>query len=417
MKLFDQIEGWLRVRKWRNWVRFGLCTVIGLIMWKMPTKGVQDGLVWLAFLWAVSARREGWRHWRTGIGVACGALIVYSVAILPMSDMREMSLRDAVKGIDVFVAALIIPVVFSTRRRMERGLLYTAVAFVLLLAYHLVQMGIVLKGELFVRAHGFEPFILHHSNVASMAAGVAFFILVYFAWKWRAEKAKLAVCVAGLLVTLLYKVVVASRGPQIAFAGTIAVSGVLLMPKWRGKLIWLLLMVAAVVTIATVGVEKINSRLNDESMGNFTGRTVVWRHTWELAKERPVIGYGYGKRTFMGVYHGSGPPPSPFEFIHPHQYWLYVLFCQGWIGVALHGAIWLLVVVRLVVHMFGSTRTFSERLLPGTVLLMIVFMHIYSLADWPSAILNILMVWLVPTALVVTSRQRDGNGDCAVCSG
>ncbi len=385
-------------------VRFALFTAAAIVIWKMPSKGVQDALVWLAFLYSLKKAKAGAKVWLNTAGLAFVALFIWLLLSLLWSVDRAGSVRDLTKNLDIAAVAFVITALFACRKGVERLLLYSATGFGFLFAYDLGRMWIHLRGNLLAGAHGFEPFILVHSNVAAMMAGASFMVFLYFAWIWRRNGWRLAGCLLGALVTLAYEYVIASRGPQVALAATVACAGFLLLPGWRGKTIWLgLIIVGGLVLVAGLG--RVNPRFLDHaSMQGFTGRDVAWEHTLVLSKERPWLGYGYGKPVFVKVYKGSNPPASPFDFAHPHQYWLYVLFGQGWLGVGLHVVAWSLLLARLLRNVF-SRATFTERALPGLLVLLLVFIHVYSLADWPSTLVHMMLAWLVPVALIVTQGE------------
>lgn len=388
------------------WARFVLFTLVAIVIWKMRSKGVQDALIWLTFLYSLRKARAGMKIWMNAAGIAFLAVFGYMLLSMLWSVDRAGSARDLVKNLDIAALAFVIPALFASRKGAEALLLYSASGFACILGYDLVRMAVHLRGNLLVGAHAFEPFILVHCNVAAMAAGAAFMVFLYFAWTWRRNGWRLAGCILGALVTLAYEYVIASRGPQVAFAVALASSGFILLPGWRAKSIWLgLVIIGGLVLVAGLG--RINPRFLDKaSMRGFTGRDVVWKHTLTLSREHPLLGYGYGKPVFTRVYRESNPPKSQFEFAHPHQYWLYVLFAQGWLGVAIHATAWILLLARLLRNIFART-TFTDRFLPGLVLLLLIFIHVYSLADWPSTLVHMMLAWLVPVGLIVTQVELD----------
>lgn len=383
--------------------------LLAAVVWLFPSKGVQDVVLWAGFVYAVaSPRRVFLKIWLTPAGMAVLALGVYTLVVLPFGYNPAMSARDIFKMSDVFAFAFAVPALFNTRRRIESAVLYSAILFTLVFGFDLIRLVIELKSDLFSGAHAFEPFILIHSNVQSMVSGCAFFVLCHFAWKWRSEVMRVAACIAGIAVHLAYQIVLAGRGPQIAFVAAIAVAGFLLLPKWRQKLLWTVLLAAGIcVTISRI--DSVNARFTDAaSMSGFCGRDVVWRHTFELAGNHPITGYGFGRRVFDEVYYESSesPPESPFYFSHPHNYWLYVLFAQGWLGMVFHFVLWGLLGIRLLRYI-GRLNTVSARTLPVAVTACLVFLHVYGMGDWPSDAVCFALIWLVPVALTVSGVGFD----------
>jgi O-antigen ligase len=397
-----RIRQWWRTFPYAGPLRVLFFTVIVALVWLYPKKGVQDGILIAAFLYALPNLRRGWPAWRNAAGIAFLGLFVCSLLTLPLSTHAELSARDAVKVLDLFLVAFAMPSLFNTRKKLESALLYSASAVTILLSSHLVRMAIDLKGRLLQDAHCYEPFMMVHCNVESMVAGAAFLVFCFFTVKWRKQPKLLMLSALGAAANLIYLFVLASRGPQIAMAGAVSLSGFMFLRKWKYRVVWLGLLVAASVVVLAKP-EWINPRFKDKlTMRGLAGRNVVWEHTWKLAKERPLLGHGYGVRTFMDVYHNSNPPESPYYFWHPHQYWLYILFAQGIVGVLLHAVAWGLLLLRLLRHILVRMRTFDQKLLPATVFLMITFISIYSLADWPSMQIHMMLIWLVPIALAVT---------------
>jgi hypothetical protein len=123
-----------------------------------------------------------------------------------------------------------------------------------------------------------------------------------------------------------------------------------------------------------------------------------------LAAERPLSGYGYGQRVFKAVYYASAPPKSPHTFPHCHQYWLNILFSQGWIGVILLGTAWGWVTLSLI-RCIACEPEITGRVLPVTVLMLILFLQAYNLGDLTQPPASILLIWLLPSALVLSCKR------------
>lgn len=389
-------------------VRFLFWTGIGIVVWIFSSKGVQDALIYAAFLFALFKASRGASAWRQPAGVAFIVVMAYTVATLPFSDAALISMREFGRFLKIAAGAFAIPVIFDTREKVKSALLYSAVAITAALTYDLARLRHHLGGELLARAHSFEPFILNHSNVSSMMAGASFFIFFYFFWSWRRRRPFAAACLVGMAVCLAYLVVMASRGPQIAFAITCGCAG-FLIPGVRGKLAWLAGS-AAVGYLLVTGIHAINPRFLEEStMSGFSDRDKVWSHTLELVSARPWFGYGYGKRNFVRVYYSTNPPEARFEFPHAHQFWLKILFESGAVGFLLHLAAWSILAAQILRRTFAG-RSFQARLLPGTVGLILLLIHLYGLGDYPDNVVRMAQFWLVPVALVLTRKSPANQG-------
>ncbi len=396
---------WERMRDWFQRTpsaQFALWTAIGIIVWKLSATVVQDILVYGAFLFALTRAGRGASAWKQPAGIAFIVLLIHMFCTLPLSVHPALSLRDFSGMIKTFAGAFAIPVIFNTRAKIEAALFYSATAIACILGYDLVRLTFFLGPKLLSQAHVFSPFILNHSNVASMMAGASALVFFYFFWKLRRRFWPLMGCLGGMLLCLAYLVILASRGPQIAFA-LAGIGAICLIPNRSIKLLGFLgILLAGLVLF--LNIEHINPRfLEKQSMQNFSERDKVWTHTWDLTRQRPWLGYGYGKRNFEAVYYSTQPPKSIFLYPHPHQFWLKLLFEFGWTGMILHFLAWTILAFGLWRCIF-SQPTFTDRLLPGTVGLILCFIHLYGLGDYPDNIVLMAQVWLIPVALVLTRK-------------
>lgn len=382
-----------------------LATAIGIIVWKFSATFVQDCLVYGAFLFALTRAAQGTAAWKQPAGLAFIAVLIHLVLTLPFAQHPALALRDFSGLLKLLAGAFAIPVVFNTREKIEAALFYSATAIALVLGYDLIRLMLSLGSNLLSQAHSFQPFILNHSNVASMMAGAAAMVFFYFFWQWRRAFWRAAGCLSGLLLCLAYLVILTSRGPQIAFA-LASMSAGLLIPRRGLKLLWFAIIILAGIVVG-LNIKHVNPRfLEKRSMTNFSERTKVWEHTWKLTLERPFFGYGYGKRSFTQIYYNTEPPKSPFHYPHPHQFWLKLLFEFGWSGLVLNLLAWMILAFSLARCVFAQ-GTFSERLLAGTVGLVLLFIHLYGLGDYPDNIVLVAQFWLIPVALVVMKKPAD----------
>lgn len=383
-----------------------LWTGLSVFLWKWPSTGLHDAVVYGALVCALILRfrtGQGAGIWRAPAGRAFGLVLLFTALSLVWAADRMDSARDLIKNLDLAAGAVALAILFPTPGRMASALGYAALGLALILGYDTLRLVWHLKAQVLAKAHTFEPFILNHSNVASMMAGLACLMLFYWFWKWRRRFWPAAACGVGLALMLAYQVIAGSRGPQLAFALTCVCGGLLIPGHWRRKLKWIGLAAAAGAVILFF----FSPRLREmQSLRNFSERTTVWRHTWECARQKPWLGHGYGKKTFVAVYYGSQPPKATFTFPHAHQYWLKLLFECGWLGVLLYLAAWLLLAVQLLRAIF-SRATFEDRVLPGMVALCLLMIHVYGLGDFPDHVVMTAQYWLIPAALVVCRTETE----------
>ena len=388
-------------------IRFFLYTAIGILVWNYRSDAIQDVLLVGAFIFALWRNPRGFTLWLRPAGLAflgAGALILLR---LPAAGVTAASAKELLKYVDVVLAVLALPALFPTRRKIENALFYTAWAVVAVLAFDLARLVASLKGQVFEIGHELEPFAFGHSNLSAMMGGAACLVLLTFAGMLWPRRGVALACLGGVWICLAHAVCIASRGPQVALAGTFWLAAFLLPPGWRRKAVLGLLMILAVVALV-VNIEQINPRFADRAaLCSFAGRDVVWSHLPSLIREHPVVGHGWGTAAFEAVYHGSAPPASPFYFHHSHNYWLQVAFATGLLGVTLHLVGWGILAVRLLIVLARSPNI-SQRLLPALVLLLMAYVHLYGLVDWPAGVVGIMLTALIPIALVVTDWPREG---------
>lgn len=391
--------------RWPEWLRFFVFTSVAVLVWNFRSKAVQDVVLFGAFAFALWRNPRGFRMWLRPAGVVFLVAGLLFLLLLPLNAAPAATWRQMVKYADVALAALAIPALFPDRKRVETALFYSAWGIAVVLGYDLLRLVASLKGQVLTRAHELEPFAFQHSNLSAMMAGAAWFVLGYFAWVYRRSRPRCAACMAGMVVLLGFLVVIGSRGPQIAFAGAGVAGALLVLPGWKRKALALFLLMLCVGALVT-NIEWINPRFADaENLRGFVDRDKVWAHTLHLVSEKPWLGHGFGKTVFNAVYDGSNPPDSPHDFQHAHQYWLYVAFSFGAVGLLVHLVGWGLLTRDLFRRVgWGGAST----LLPALILTLALHLHIYGLGDWPAQVVGIMMIWLVPVALVVSGMPEVG---------
>lgn len=370
-----------------------------LLFWMAPSSLAADFLIWGAFLWALPRWRRGAAIWRTAPGLAAILIALYAAASIPGSVDPAASAGDLLKDLRLAAGAFVLSVLAPDPRRAERTLLLAVFALLPVFAADLLRLMAALGPAFPAMARYHEPHALNHPNVSSLLAGFACLVCACGGWTRRTRPWAAAGYAAGAGLSLVYLVVMASRGPQVAFAAA-AGAGLVLIPRtWKGRAAGLILALLAAGLIVAF-LPRINARFAQKD-DIFTGRLTVWRHTAKLTQAHPWLGYGYGKKTFQAVYAGSHPPPSPFTYPHPHQYALFVLFQGGRAWLILHAALWILLAVRLIRAM-GRTPDDTARLRLAMAALLCLLVHVYGLGDYPDNRLRSVMVALVPLAVAVS---------------
>ena len=78
-------------------------------------------------------------------------------------------------------------------------------------------------------------------------------------------------------------------------------------------------------------------------------------------------------------------------------------------GLLLHLAAWLILAWQLLRRIYCEP-TFTARLLPGTIALMLLCIHLYGLGDYPDNLVQMVQIWLIPVALVIMPTRRRYHG-------
>lgn len=399
----------------RPLVRFPFYAAVAVLVWNYRSALIHDLLLVGAFVYALVRNPRALRVWLTPPGccfLLAGGLILLR---LPAAGVAEESGRELLKYADIVLAVLALPALLATRRKVATGIFYSAWGVTLVLGSDLVRLATELKTEMLLQAHVWAPFAFGHSNLSGMMGGAASLVLLVFAWMHWERRAVAAGCIGGALVCLAHHICIASRGPQAALVAALALAAFVFPRGRRGKLVGALLVVLAVIAMA-VNIRWINPRFADwSSLSTFAWRDIAWKHTATLIPGHPWFGHGWGKAVFEQVYHGSSASESWFHYRHAHQYWLQVAFASGLVGVGLHALGWGLLVVRLVTVLSRATET-GQRLLPGLVLVLTGYVHVYGVIDWPAGVVGVMLTALIPVALVVTTRADAAYGRAARCS-
>lgn len=395
-------------------VRELLTLAAALVVWKWYSSGLQDAILWCVFLYGLRYWRRSVQIWSHFPGWPFIGIAIIALLFLPLSTDAQESSHELVRILDVLAVAAVLPGLLQSREHVQKVLFYTGAAFTLALGADLVRLCWILKANVLTAAHEYEPFALGHSpNIAGAAAACSFIIMSIAASRYAAEspsakKPAVILYFGAALINLAYLVIIASRGAQVALAAT-AVLAAFLFPRRHTVRLLMAGIVLLLIATAALKPEWINPRLKDPfSIEILADRDKVWTHTWNLSKEHPLTGHGYGHDVFKEVYHHSSPPKSRFHFNHPHQYWLNILFAGGWLTVALHLLAWPSLGIALLKQtMQPGQMHYSDRSLLLSLILLITFIHVFGFGDYPGSVIRMLLIWLVPLTLVCLNEQKD----------
>ena len=376
-----------------------LMGVVAAWFWFRPSNELSIVLLWLAGFYAAWNWRKTWAAWRNPTGFFFGLGVVWALCSVMWSFDPAGTARDLLEAIPLVGAAMAVPVIFNSSRRIWSLLVVSAGVVTVNLGLDLIR----LLGELgwptvLTEARFFHPYLYTHPNVSSMMAGLCALVFVARAVAgvsgvWR--KAGLAL---GIGLDLAYLVMLASRGPQLVFVAVLLAFPLVLLPGWRARIVAALLVVALGFALWQV-VPLVNPRFRDRTMRNFNQRDTVWGHSKLLADRRPFLGYGFGKEAFdKAVYANPDqrPPLVPFRYPHAHSYWLMLYFQGGKIGFLLWSLGWLALGIRLGLTAYRAEREeviwrkkLGARSLPVLLGTGIAFILIYGIGDFPDQVIRL----------------------------
>jgi len=385
-------------------VRFVLGVALAYVVWRHRSWLLQDVILWAGVVCAAARYPRGWSAWRSVPGVVGLLCLAWVVLQAPFGTHPALAAGDMFKSADTVFFALAMPALLSGITPFRNALACSACALTAVIGYDLVRLAVLLGPNRMAEAHAYEPFAWLHSNISAMAAGMAALALLHLAWLLRRRRGIAACAVAAAVVNIAYLAVIGSRGPQIAFAGALLTAMVVYPRGWKWRVALALLALIAGVSLVAAR-ERINPRFADVgSLRGLVDRDKVWQHTWVLIQERPIVGHGHGEKVFRADYHTDAAPASPHRFRHPHQYFLGVFFSYGLVGLLLVSALWVTLMARLL-RAIATTDHPPQRVLACAVLTLLTFVHIFALADCPTNVTAVAMIWLVPAGLIVTRRE------------
>jgi O-antigen ligase len=416
--------------RWNHWIesaggvaslgRWALALVAAGVLWFDPSSGVAKAILWGTGLYALWNGRKTLAAWKNPVGAFFGLGVLWALASTAWSFYPKGTALDLFKSAPMVLAAMALPMIFDRPRRIWTALLVGAGMVTMRLAIDLARVWAELGWpEVLKDARFLHPYLYTHPNVSSMMAGLCVLVFVARGLAGAPGFGRKVLLVVGIVLNLIYMVVMASRGPQAVFALVALAFPIVLLPGWRARLTAALLAVVLAFMLWEV-LPKVNPRFRDPTMANFNQRNVVWAHAKMLADQRPVLGYGFGKKAFeKAVYQNPEhlAPRTEFRYMHAHSYWLMLYFQGGAFGGLFWSLGWLALALRLgrVACRSASSTTdwhmrLQERVLPVLLGTGISFILIYGIGDYPDSVIRQVQFYLSGLAmaltLVSTGRQK-----------
>ncbi len=184
--------------------------------------------------------------------------------------------------------------------------------------------------------------VWHNKFAKYLNTLLPFAFILFFIWKKRWHRALLFSIFAISVIALILST---SRGGYLAFV-SMAVIWALFLAKTKGyhfkKLLMRMLALSLVVlALSWVVFPVVQNRLASLSIDirDANGRIVAWDAAMESVRQKPLLGWGYGKKIFHrnDVFENTKFKTRPvyrnrMVFDDPHNTFLSVLFHQGIVG-------------------------------------------------------------------------------------
>ncbi len=418
-------ERWKQGVAWASgWAirwRWGLSLAAATVLWSNPSSGLAEAILWCAGLYALRQGRKTLAAWKNPAGLLFGLGVLWALLSAAWSFDPAGSARDLVAAAPLVLAVLAVAVLFDRPARIWAALVASAGLVTAKLTIDVVHRLVVLGWPtVLTEARFFHPYLYTHPNVSSMMAGLCALVFAARFLAGAPGPGRKALLALGLALDLAYLVVMASRGPQAAFALAALAFPVVLLPDWRARL-------AAAALAAAVGLglwqaaAHINPRFKDATMANFNNRDTVWGHAKMLADRKPVLGYGFGKKAFVKAVYENPEQRAPRVFVrypHAHSYWLMLYFQGGAVGFALWSLGWLALGVRLTRWACrssprppaGWSACLRARALPSLLGIGIAFILVYGIGDFPDNVIRASLFYFLGLAMALTRAPRAGAG-------
>lgn len=280
----------------------------------------------------------------------------------------------------------------------------------------LIRYNTDAAGELIVRAQ--FPF-REHNRLASYL--LACLLLAPIAFFQTGRATRITIAVAGALA-FAGIVVSGTRGAMLA-----AVAGFAVLFFARPRLLLIAVPVAAIVFfILPAGMRYHVQSIFDpktyaERIGSVQYRFRGWEITSDMIRERPLLGFGYGWKTYETIYprYAEGKEFYEKDMPHAHNNLLEIVVEMGAFGGLLFAA-YQLGLIWLALQLWRRRREIPEaHWLPWAVLALMVGLHLFGMTNFSlrrSVGFQIWMCWAMAQGLLVASALKTEAGSCCATS-
>lgn len=366
------------------------------------------------------------RHWTLWLAIAI-ALWAVAVSLLgpyPLDSMH--ALRQ-----DLLVQALMLTAALTYVRSIADAWRIVGVALSGFTAVTVISMVEVVA---YWVTHGFSFWVerSHDSFWGGYASTGAYYLPLLAGWllaapvkpAWKVAGWGLFAAAAALVV--LY----GSRTPLIAIVVAMCALLVLLR-RWRSLAgaACIALCLAGLIQLAPPGyvVDKYQTLLSGETYVTNNGlsqRLSVWDGCWQVIRERPLVGYGYGwKKLALAINDGGfvdrwqarpdiaayyiANGKAAYGKVNPHNYPLQVMFEVGIVGLVAALAFWAGIVRESIIQLRHGDK--QHQLLAACLLAVLIGFAVSNLTNgyWVGGLANISLVFAGCLLRLILPGQRN----------
>jgi len=318
-----------------------------LLMFLTKGESIRNIIIFGTFsLWLLSLKhRENLYLLKVPIAKLCwlyfGAMIFAVIfSIDPLYSLSEFK-SEPRKFLLLFP---VIATVMASPQRLKRVVyvsMFTSLVIVALGYYSYIYHDIyVLKPDVPLMH------VWHNKFARYLNTLLPFTFILFFIWKKRWHRALLFSIFAISVIALVLST---SRGGYLAFL-SMAIIWSMFLAKTKGYnlkklLMRMLALVLVVVALSWLAFPVFQDRMAALSIDirDVNGRVVAWKATIESVRQKPFLGWGYGKKIFHreDVFENTKFKKRPIyrkmmEFDDPHNTFSSVLFHQGIVGLIIY---------------------------------------------------------------------------------
>jgi O-antigen ligase len=374
------------LHKWSTVVRLGLQLVLlGYIIW-LKRGQVFCSLTRMPLLPATS-------------------YVAFVLITITFSVNRFESLQSWLRLFEIYVLAVSVYHLIDNRSQLRTVLFYVLVGFGFIFIMD-IQEYVRRLGDRWQWGVIWEtPVNFKHHNTYSAICVALVPIAVTFLLTCRQMWIR-SVLGLVILMDLFLVYVLQSRSAQLSLVLTLLLSG-FFMATFKRKIIYTIAIVVLVAG-AVLNIDRVNRRWRDPSSLTGLGRTTNWRNAAALIAERPVFGWGYGRKIYREVYEERfgklDYKGHKLDVPHAHSGYLDRLFANGILGFL----IFLTIPVTALVGLLQVTvRRRADWLTARALLLSLLAVFFYLVADIHDGAQWGLMWFLLVVALRIPALEEE----------